>query len=110
MSSPAQPALPEIQHVNPPGQKLPLAPTPKKIEAESRSRNSFERLFIVRLLAIGLVIALGLDVVAYYVVFYFTPADHSRPYNDHVKDILLVISSVAAYLLGYGSGERKDDK
>jgi len=49
-------------------------------------------------------------VVAYYIVYYFTASDHSRPYNDHVKDILIVISSIAAYLLGYGNNEKRDEK
>lgn len=115
MSSDAPSSNPEdsekvIHQVNTASQKLPPAPTPKRIEAESQSRNSYERLFIVRVLAIGLAVALGLEVVAYYVVYYFTSSDHSRPYNDHVKDILLVISSVAAYLLGYGSSDRRDDR
>jgi hypothetical protein len=79
MSSPAQPTPPGIQHNNPPSQKLTPAQAAKLIDKESQSKNSFERLFIVRLLAIGLVIALGLDVVAYYAVYYFTPADHTRP-------------------------------
>src|ERR1019366_8916695 len=104
------PEQPEIQHVNPTSQKVPPPPTPKRIDAESQSRNSFERLFIVRVLAIGLTVALGLDVVAYYVIFYFTSVDHARHYNDHVKDILIVISSIAAYLLGYGNSEKREEK
>jgi hypothetical protein len=96
--------------VNTTGGKPTSAPSPKRIEAESQSRNSYERLLIVRILAIGLIVALGLDVVGHFVISFYSPAEPSRPYSGYARDILLVISSMAAYLLGYGSSEKKEDK
>ena len=84
------------------------SPTVAKIKEQTKSRNSFVRLCIVGGIAIGLVLALIVDVVVHYLVWYHSAPD-SRPYNGYARDILLVISSVAAYLLGKGTGEKRED-
>jgi O-antigen/teichoic acid export membrane protein len=87
----------------------PPPPTPKRIEAESKARNSFWRLLITFVIAIGLIVALLSDIIIYYAVYNWTHPD-PRPLTSFTKDILLVISSLAAFLLGKGSGDNKDSE
>jgi hypothetical protein len=85
------------------------SPSAAKIKEQSKSRNSLIRLSIVGGIAFGLILALIADVIVQYLVWNSSTAD-SRPYSGYAKDILLVISSIAAYLLGKGTGERKEDE
>jgi hypothetical protein len=73
----------------------PKPPTPKAIEAQSQSRNSFARIVVLGGLLLLLCVALGVA------LFY-------RP--DNVKDILIVIGSIAGYMAGSGDFSRRDDK
>ena len=68
--------------------------TPKKIEAHSKSRDSFARIIILGLLLGFLCLAL---ITALFIK------------EEVAKDILLVISGVAGYLAGGASSERKSD-
>lgn len=69
--------------------------TPKTITAQSQAKNSYARIII-----------LG-GVLALLCVALFTSIAW-RP--EHVKDILLVISTIAAYLAGSIDFSRKDEK
>lgn len=88
--------------------RMPV-PSAAKIKEQSKSRNSLIRLCIVGGIAFGLVLALIADVIVQYLVWSSSTAD-SRPYTGYARDILLVISSLAAYLLGKGTAERKEDE
>jgi hypothetical protein len=100
-----------IHKVNTTSQNFPPPPTPKRIEAESQSRNSYLKLCIVAGLAVGLIIALVLDVIFNFVIFLNTAADSARQYNGYSREILLVVSTGLAYLLGsYKGGEQKEER
>ena len=87
--------------------KVPSIPA-GKIKEQSKSRNSYLRLWIVAGIALGLVLALLADIIVFYMMCYRNPVE-ARPYNGFSRDILLVISSLGAYLLGKGGDERKED-
>jgi hypothetical protein len=83
-------------HLDPSGAKdKPKPPTPKAIAAHSQSRNSFARIIILGGLLFLLCVALGVA------LFY-------RP--DNVKDLLIVIGSIAGYMAGAGDFSRRDEK
>jgi hypothetical protein len=88
--------------------KRKLSPSTEKTKAQSEARNSYLRLVIVLVLAVGIVLSLMMDLLAYYILWW--NLGEVRPvYTGFVKDILLVISSFGAYLLGKGSMDKKDD-
>ena len=98
----------QITEVNSP--QAPQRWNQKRHEAESQSQNTRSRLRIVRYLAYGLIAALCLDIVGYYVAYWYLSPDARGAYGGHVKDILIVFSSLLAFLLGHSMGEKKDDK
>ena len=83
--------------------------TPSQIRAESEAFNSAERLFILRVIAFGLLILLGINLAAIIVVTCFLPNDPAKIVSvDHVKDILLLFSGFIGYLVGKGNSDKKD--
>lgn len=75
--------------------KPPKPPTPKAIAAQSQSRNSNARIVILGGLLFFLCATLVIALVW-------------RPEN--VKDILIVIGSIAGYMAGSGDFFRRDEK
>lgn len=83
-------------HIDKGGEVKPQKPlTPKAIEAQSQSRNSCIRIVILGVL-------LGLLSLALFIAILCRP--------EHVKDLLIVIGSIAAYMAGSGEFSRKEEK
>ena len=105
MSSASPEEAEKVTHkVNTSRQRLP---GPKTIDAERRSRDSLERIRIIRMIAIGLLLALLLDAIVYVVLCWLSGDPSKVSYSSHSKDILIILSSLVGYLFGT-SGKKQN--